>query len=110
MSCWVVPTLAAEYWGVSIQEIERRILAREVFTCEEAGFLLIDVEPDSPRQDKISPLSRSPVPYKPLHESELPPKIEKPPRPAEEDRLGDFRLARIQTARLRRPPVHIFTH
>lgn len=110
MSCWVVPTLAAEYWGISIEEVERKILANEVLTQQEAGFLLIDVEPHSPHPEKVTPRHDPTVPSRPLHESQLPRGIDKISQQIQDDGFGDFRLARIQTARLRRPPGHRLLH
>lgn len=110
MSCWVVPTLAAEYWGIPIEEVERKIVAHEVFTRTEAGFLLIDVEPDSPRQEKVKPPQYPSFPPRPIRKSRLPRGVDKINQPIEEDPFGDFRLARIQTSRLRRPPGYLPTH
>ena len=110
MSCWVVPTLAAEFWGVSVDEVTRRINAGEVPTREEAGFQVIDVAPQSPRQEMPRKPVYPPAPVRPLHESQLPRAVDQITEKIEHDTFGDFRLARIQTARLRRPPEARFVN
>jgi hypothetical protein len=48
MSCWVVPAVAAEMWGIPVSAILCRARSGEVPTKSENGFLFIDVAPDSP--------------------------------------------------------------
>ena len=43
MTCWVAPTLAAELWGTSVEDILQRIIAGELKSREDGGFLFIDV-------------------------------------------------------------------
>lgn len=45
MSCWVVPAVAAEYWGVTIDVVWDRIHADLVPHKTERGFVFIDVDP-----------------------------------------------------------------
>ena len=45
MSCWVVPTIAAELWGVSLDHLLGRIDEGMVPAKTEHGFLLVDVAP-----------------------------------------------------------------
>lgn len=49
MSCWVVPMVAAEIWGVSVDEVLGRIEAGHVPSKTEYGFLVVDMAPDGPR-------------------------------------------------------------
>lgn len=48
MSCWVVPTLAAELWGVSIAHVLEQIRDGLVPSREEHGFVVVDIAPESP--------------------------------------------------------------
>ena len=45
MSCWVVPAVAAEYWGVSLTTVWDRICTDQVPHKAEGGFLFVDVDP-----------------------------------------------------------------
>lgn len=49
MSCWVVPSVAAEFWGIPIAHVLERIRHGLVPFKTELGFTLVDVAPDSPR-------------------------------------------------------------
>ena len=46
MSCWVVPTIAAELWGVPLDDLMGRIDDGTVPSRTEHGFVLVDVAPD----------------------------------------------------------------
>ena len=48
MSCWVVPNVAAEIWGISLDEVMSRIQNGEVISKREYGFLLVDTAPLGP--------------------------------------------------------------
>jgi hypothetical protein len=48
MSCWVTPTVAAEYWGVTLDVVWDRIQCDLVPTKSERGFIFIDVHPWTP--------------------------------------------------------------
>lgn len=48
MSCWVVPSLAAEYLGISIEELQYRLQIGNIPTKSDHGFLFVDVAPGSP--------------------------------------------------------------
>lgn len=45
MSCWVVPAVAAEYWGISLDLVMRRITDGLVPHMSDAGFIFVDVDP-----------------------------------------------------------------
>lgn len=49
MSCWVVPAVAAELWGMSLQQVMERVKAGTLASKLELGFLLIDMAPNSPK-------------------------------------------------------------
>ncbi len=104
MSCWVVPSLAAEYWGVSVENIMQKLTDGDLPTRTEHGFTLIDVAPTSPRHEINRPPVYPPASPKPYHESQIPVAVEDITESFERDSFGDFRLARIQTARLRKAP------
>jgi len=45
MSCWVVPTVAADYWGVTLDVVWHRICNGVVPHKTEQGFVFIDLDP-----------------------------------------------------------------
>ena len=45
MSCWVVPAVAAEYWGVSLDTVWGRIYDEQVPHKLERGFVFVDLDP-----------------------------------------------------------------
>ena len=47
MSCWVVPTIAAELWGVSLDHVLGQVGEGSVRSKTEHGFMLVDVAPFS---------------------------------------------------------------
>jgi len=48
MSCWVVPSVAAEIWGVSVDTILARINSGQIPTKTDLGRIFVDVAPHSP--------------------------------------------------------------
>jgi hypothetical protein len=55
MSCWVVPTVAAEYWGITLDVVWRRIYNGQIPHKFESGFALVDVDPWRPDADGVLP-------------------------------------------------------
>ncbi len=49
MSCWVVPTLAAELWRMPLEQVMKMIREGSVPTKQDEGFTFIDVAPNSPK-------------------------------------------------------------
>lgn len=45
MSCWVVPTVAAEYWGISVDLVLRRMSQGLVPQMSQSGFTFVDIDP-----------------------------------------------------------------
>ncbi len=45
MSCWVVPAVAAELWGLTINQILERVRDGHVPSRLEMGFLMVDIAP-----------------------------------------------------------------
>jgi hypothetical protein len=124
MSCWVVPTIAAEIWGVSVDSILQRVRDGDLAHRVDEGFMFVDVEPV-----KVVPpptftiLSAAEV--EALRATEVEQFIEPAPEPApapapeatideEESQspdddeasvdLGDWRAARRRTGMKRIPP------
>jgi len=42
MACWVVPTIAAELWGQTVEEVLRQIAEGTVHSKQEQGFIFVD--------------------------------------------------------------------
>jgi|SRR5688500_1789699 hypothetical protein len=47
MSCWVVPTVAAELWGVSVEHVIQCIRDGRLTCRSEAGFTFVDIAPET---------------------------------------------------------------
>jgi hypothetical protein len=63
MSCWVVPDVAAELWGISVEEVMESVQAGRVPSRREFHFLLVDVAPDSPQMPAAKPLVIADEPF-----------------------------------------------
>ncbi len=48
MSCWVVPSIAAEIWGTSLEHVLDQIDSGQLPTYRENDWLFVDVDPDGP--------------------------------------------------------------
>ena len=99
MSCWVVPTVAAELWGCSVETILERARSGVVPTKTENGFMFIDVAPDSDRC--AAPKSIRPPTFTTVAAMQ----IVRDEEPAA--RLGthdDWRSGRVLASRSRKPP------
>ena len=108
MSCWVVPSVAAELWGVPVESIHSRILDGSLPSKLESGFTFIDVAPDSPAIEPPRALRPPPPPtYRAVTREEV------------EALVGDlvdfdfnddgaavqnWRVGRSEASRIRRPP------
>lgn len=72
MSCWVVPAVAAEYWGIPIAQVLERVKSGAVCSKTEFGFMLVDVAPNSPRAETgFRPPAANPPTYVPTPSDEL---------------------------------------
>ncbi len=113
MSCWVVPSVAAEIWQMPLDEIMRRIRCGELPSRSEGGFTFVDVAPNSPR---LAPPRRAPELRPPtftlitreeleaLSEDLTDDADEEPPVEESEKFAGGWKAARLRTSLLRRPP------
>ncbi|HVT89992.1 MAG TPA: hypothetical protein VHD56_14150 [Tepidisphaeraceae bacterium] len=101
MSCWVVPSVAAELWGVSVNQILDSIRGGSVPSKSEAGFTFVDVAPNSPKLHTPKPL-REPTPqtYTVVTEAEI-----EALTGEEDSTMADWRDARAGASRLRRRPM-----
>jgi hypothetical protein len=69
MSCWVVPSLAADVWRIPLDQVWRRIRAGEIPTLQENGFTFVDVAPYGPRVERpILPITERPSTFEPAGE------------------------------------------
>jgi hypothetical protein len=124
MSCWVVPTVAAELWGVPVEAILDRARTGLVPSKTENGFMFVDVAPDSTKCDPPKGIRPpSPPTYMIVSEPELgalradedaaqptqpmmrlaqQDELEIPAAPA--PTLDDWRAGRKLASRTRRPP------
>ena len=121
MSCWVVPTIAADLWGCTVEQVWAAIRDGHVATREENGWLFVDAAPHSGERIEL-PRPMRPATFTPVSDSEAIalladegdecgadgaevddadqlPLGEDPHTP-----LGDWRTVREQMSRLRRPP------
>ena len=113
MSCWVVPAVAAEIWGIPLEQVMHRIRTGQIPTRVEGEFTFVDVAPDSPRcQPPRRRAAERPPTFTLITREELDALCAEL---TEEDELdetedepqtftGDWRSARRKTARLRRAP------
>src|SRR5436309_7180804 len=119
MSCWVVPTIAADLWGCTVEHVWAAIRDGQIATREENGWLFVDAAPGNSAIELPRPLR--PATFTPVSQAESVallsgdeecgadgaevddadqlPLGEDPHTP-----LGDWRTVREQTSRLRRPP------
>ena len=109
MSCWVVPSVAAELWGCTIDAVLSAVKNGNVPTKEEAGWTFIDVAPDSPKLATPKSL-RPPTPetYSVVTNAEimaLTGPMESDNAEQSDEMKGDWRRIRQTTSTLRRAPL-----
>jgi hypothetical protein len=138
MSCWVVPTVAAEIWGIPVELILHRIRSGQIEARTEEGFTFIDLAPEGPRFEPSRRLpSERPPTFTLITQEELdalreeilpgetefdkssdppdpgdPPDCgdESPDEPSEPQTfMGDWRRIRRRTSRLRLAPPKFVT-
>lgn len=68
MSCWVVPSVAAEYWRVSVEHVMECIRRGAVSVREDNGFTFVDVLPDPAREVHVPREQRPPTFTRPERE------------------------------------------
>lgn len=122
MSCWVIPTIAAEFWGVSVDQILQRVRDGDLPHRVDEGFMFIDVVPpppptftvlseselealreNEPRDD--APRSIEPdAEVGPSHHDDEADETQSPDDDEASVELGDWRATRQRVARTRIPP------
>jgi hypothetical protein len=111
MSCWVVPQVAAELWGVAVQTVLDRAQAGLVASKTENGFTFIDVASHSEKCDPPTGL-RDPAPptYTVVTHQEMAALMGDSSAIAAapaEPQIDDWRIARARTSRIRKPPARV---
>src|SRR4051812_34577767 len=71
MSCWVVPTVAAELWGVSVQQVLDAILSGSITSRHDSDFTFVDVAPGSPNVRRPKPFRNDPPTFTAITDEEL---------------------------------------
>ena len=119
MSCWVVPSLAAEVWQIPLAEVLQRISEGEIAVRVEGGFTFVDVAPNGPRVERpnLPPGERpptwavatdDPVTDEEVSALSISSESEADELAAEDETeskvLGDWRASRRKVARQRIPP------
>jgi hypothetical protein len=103
MSCWVVPSIAAELWGVSVEQVLNGMKTGQFPSKQELGRMFVDVAPNSPKIETPKQLRPPPPPtFTPVTAEEA------AALAGEEDHtidLGDWREARDLAEKRRRPPI-----
>ncbi|HWP40599.1 MAG TPA: hypothetical protein VNL70_06700 [Tepidisphaeraceae bacterium] len=130
MSCWVVPSVAAEIWGVSVDTILARINSGQIPTKTDLGRIFVDVAPHSPvlntprTRSSTRPATYRLVSSEPIQAdtAQQPTATDQPAEPlvqtcqADPDQicedeqtinLGDWREARQSAGARRQPPAAI---
>jgi hypothetical protein len=109
MSCWVVPSVAAELWGCTIDAVLCAIRNGNVPTKEDAGWTFVDVAPESPKlaaPKAVRP--QTPETFAVVSQAEHMTLVQ-PPEQQEEhqerEMHGDWRKIRRDVAALRRAPL-----
>jgi hypothetical protein len=106
MSCWVVPSVAAELWGVTVADIQMAIHDGSLPSKTENGFTFIDVAPDSPVLETPRAF-RPPAPptYRAVTHEEIAALVGNLADSIDEEaEVENWRIGRSEAGRMRRPP------
>ena len=58
MACWVVPSIAAEFWRVPLDHVMDQIRRNAVPVRRENGFTFVDILPDPQTGEALPPEQR----------------------------------------------------
>jgi hypothetical protein len=110
MSCWVVPSIAAELWGVSVQQVLEGMNSGHIPSKSESGFTFVDVAPNSPKLETPRQIRPEPPPtFQIVTHEEVVALSEDDEQDGPNDSgtidLGDWREARGIAQKRRRPPI-----
>ena len=104
MSCWVVPSVAAELWGCTVDAVLNAMRQGNVPTKDDSGWTFVDVAPDSPKMEMPkSVLAPIPETYSIVSQAETIALNED--ADAEADMYGDWRKIRQTVSSSRRAPL-----
>src|SRR5580704_15036195 len=116
MSSWVAPSVAAELWGISVDQVLAGIADGSIPSYVDGQFLFVDVRgkgisPTSPQADStqsvVTEEEFAALTFEPREsETNLPSDDEPADEQQEESArdVGSWRTARQESARTRRPP------
>jgi hypothetical protein len=125
MSCWVVPTIAAELWGVSVDHVLQQVRDGHLSHRLDEGFMFVDVAPNGGGCGIVKPVAMNPPTFTVLSEAEVEALCDETVADIEADAdedgdeeaesqspgddeasvdLGDWRAARQRVSRMRIPP------
>ena len=107
MSCWVVPSVAAELWGIPVERIQAAIRDGGIGSKHENGFTFIDVAPDSPVLEFAKPAEKDPAPptYRVVTHEEMVALVGDVAEVGEDETgVENWRVGRSEASRIRRPP------
>ena len=71
MSCWVVPTIAAELWGVSVDHVLQQVRDGYLSHRVDDGFMFVDVAPNGGGCGIVKPAAMNPPTFTVLSEAEV---------------------------------------
>lgn len=123
MACWVVPTVAAELWGVTVQQVLDAILSGSIASRQDNDFTFVDVAPSSPSVRRPKPFRNDPPTFTAVTDEEMlelmkdEPASEPTSQQSSDEiaatmsdemqaliQMGDWRRGRRMTSSLRKPP------
>lgn len=112
MSCWVVPTIAAEIWGVTVDHILQRVRDGNLPHRVDDGFMFVDVAPQGETVERPPTfLALSEAEIAALREGEAEGLDDDAPADTDDEAnepavdLGDWRAARQRVGVTRVPPA-----
>ncbi len=105
MSCWVVPSIAAELWGVSVQQVLDGMSGGHIPSKNESGFTFVDVAPNSPTLETPKKFRPAPPPTYQIVTHEEVVALSEDEQEDETIDLGDWREAREGAEKRRIPPI-----
>jgi hypothetical protein len=106
MSCWVVPSVAAELWGCTLDAVLNAIRQGKVPSKEDVGMMFVDVAPESPTMEAPKAvLPPTPATYEVVSYAESQ-ALKMPVQSNDEAEMhGDWRSVRRNVAASRRAPL-----
>ena len=115
MSCWVAPSLAAELWHITLEQVMNLIRDGQLAVKMDQGFTFVDIAPrEKPQQPQLRRPEDRPATFTPITDDELAALSDETDLPddtqseeMESGTLGDWRTARLKAGRMRRPPRRV---